>query len=166
MAKLSFSAAVKPKTLGVNLRHDYSETRVAVSRRHSPKVDATIRERRPCTKLTGPQELWFRSKACACGNTQSTRLYSLRKNSILPLVLKGHGFSRADKVNKISVGFSHRGTHFRIFGEIQPFSAAFQAMPFRTLLGLVRDLPAIALQGFAEPVLTCVASLWDQSGIA
>ena len=50
--------------------------------------------------------------------------YRLRKNSILPLVLKGHGFSRADKVNQISVGFSHRGTYFRIFGEIQPFSAA------------------------------------------
>jgi len=43
--------------------------------------------------------------------------------SILPLVLKGHGFSRADKVNQISVGFSHRGTYFRIFGEIQPFPA-------------------------------------------
>jgi len=52
------------------------------------------------------------------------RLYMLRKNSILPSVLKGHGFSRADKVNQISVGFSHRGTYFRIFGEIQPFSAA------------------------------------------
>jgi hypothetical protein len=40
----------------------YSETRVGVSRKHYSKVDATIGERRPCTKLTGPQELWFRSK--------------------------------------------------------------------------------------------------------
>ena len=39
----------------------YSETRVGVSRRHSTQVDATIRERRPCTRLAGPQELWFRS---------------------------------------------------------------------------------------------------------
>jgi len=35
----------------------YSETRVGVSRKHYTKVDATIRERRPCTKLTEPQEL-------------------------------------------------------------------------------------------------------------
>jgi len=35
----------------------YSETRVAVSRKHYTKVDATIRERRPCTKLTGLQGL-------------------------------------------------------------------------------------------------------------
>jgi len=33
-------------------------------------------------------------------------LYRLRKNSTLPSVLKGHGFSHADKVNQISVGFS------------------------------------------------------------
>jgi len=34
-------------------------------------------------------------------------LYMLRKNSILPLLLKGHGFSHADKVSQINVGFSH-----------------------------------------------------------
>jgi alpha-D-xyloside xylohydrolase len=39
----------------------YSETRVGVSRNHCAIADATIRERRTCTKLTGPQELWFRS---------------------------------------------------------------------------------------------------------
>jgi len=41
--------------------------------------------------------------------------------------MKGHGFSRANKVNQISVGFSHQGTYFRIFGEKQPFSAACKA---------------------------------------
>jgi len=39
----------------------YSETRVAVSRKHYSKVDATIRERRPGTKLTRLQGLSFRS---------------------------------------------------------------------------------------------------------
>ena len=52
---------------------------------------------------------------------EGARLYRLRKNSILPLALKGHGFSHADKVNQISVGFSHRGTYFGIFREMQPF---------------------------------------------
>ena len=54
-------------------------------------------------------------------------LYRLRKNSILPPLLKGHGFSRADKVNQINVGFSHRGTYFVTFREMQPFSAAYLA---------------------------------------
>jgi len=58
---------------------------------------------------------------------EGARLYRLRKNSILPLALKGHGFSHADKVNQISVGFSHRGTYFRILGETQLFSAACKA---------------------------------------
>ena len=52
---------------------------------------------------------------------EGARLYRLRKNSILPLALKGHGFSHADKVNQISVGFSHRGTYFRIFGRNAAF---------------------------------------------
>jgi len=60
---------------------------------------------------------------------ERARPYRLRKNSILPSVLKGHGFSRADMVNQISVGFRHRGTYFRIIGEIQPFSAACSAAP-------------------------------------
>jgi len=33
-------------------------------------------------------------------------------------ILKRHDFSRADKVNQISVGFSHRRRHFGILGEI------------------------------------------------
>jgi hypothetical protein len=45
-----------------------SETRVGASRKLCPKVDATIRERRPCTKLTGTQGLWFRSIS-STGNT-------------------------------------------------------------------------------------------------
>ena len=61
----------------------------------------------------------------------------LRKNSILPLVLKGHGFGRADKVNQISVGFSHRGTYFGIFGEIQTFPQPAQAKNVPSLSGLL-----------------------------
>jgi len=48
-------------------------------------------------------------------------IYMLRKNSILPSVLKGHGFSHADKVNQISAGFSHRGTYFRILANYRLF---------------------------------------------
>jgi len=62
-------------------------------------------------------------------------LYSLRKNLILPSVLMGHGFSRADKINQISVGFSRRGTYFSIFGEIQPFSAACLARTYAAKIG-------------------------------
>ena len=65
-------------------------------------------------------------------------LYRLRKNSILPSVLKGHGFSHADKVNQISVGFSHRGTYFRIFGEIQPFSAPCNDLEIRACFQWVK----------------------------
>jgi len=57
----------------------------------------------------------------AAHNTAFPSALQAAENSILPLVLKGHGFSRADKVNQISVGFSRRGTYFRVFGEIQPF---------------------------------------------
>src|SRR5260370_35000503 len=39
----------------------YSGTRVAVSRNRSIQVDATIRERRSCTKLNRAHQLWFRS---------------------------------------------------------------------------------------------------------
>ncbi len=39
----------------INGSKTYSETRVGVSRKHYTKVDATIRERRPCTKFIGPQ---------------------------------------------------------------------------------------------------------------
>src|SRR6266568_2768801 len=37
----------------------YSKTRDAVSRNLNPKVDATIRERRPSTEFKRPQHLWF-----------------------------------------------------------------------------------------------------------
>jgi len=50
---------------------DYSETSVGVTRKHCTKVDATMRKRRPCTKLTGPLGLWFRS-GLACGSNPAT----------------------------------------------------------------------------------------------
>ena len=39
---------------------DYSETRDGVSRKHVRQVDATIRERQPCTKLNWTRQPWFR----------------------------------------------------------------------------------------------------------
>jgi hypothetical protein len=48
-------------------------------------------------------------------------LNRLRKNAVLPSVLKGHGFSHADKGNKINVDFSPRGLYFENLPGIQPF---------------------------------------------
>jgi len=56
---------------------DYSETRVDVSRNHSAQVDATIRERQPCTKFNRTQLLWFRSIGTIAG-TRSPPLTSAR----------------------------------------------------------------------------------------
>jgi hypothetical protein len=70
------------------VRRGYSETRVGVSRKHCTKVDATIRERRPCTKLTGPHELWFRSRnkmALTC-----TAIGSMRSIQKQPEHVKGY----------------------------------------------------------------------------
>jgi len=66
-------------------------------------------------------------KLCSPITFERALLYRLRKNSILPLLLKGHGFSHADKVSQINVGFSHRGTYFRISGEMQHFPSPLQA---------------------------------------
>jgi hypothetical protein len=52
---------------------------------------------------------------------ERARLYRLRRNSILDSVLKGLGFSRADKANQINLGFSPRRMYFEKLTGMQPF---------------------------------------------
>ncbi len=59
--KIIAAAALVTGFQRLRRRNPYSGTRIDVSRNRSIQVDATIRERRPCTKLKRTQELWFRS---------------------------------------------------------------------------------------------------------
>jgi hypothetical protein len=61
-----------------HIRNDYSGTRVDVFRNRGTQVDATNKERRPCTKLARTQLLWFRSKC----NGVKTLLCAFRRPSM------------------------------------------------------------------------------------
>jgi len=80
-----------------------SETRVGTLRKHYTKAGTTTRGRRPCTKLTGLQFLWFRSSQQKCAEPRKPEHLRLASIS-LPTVLSANCRKSIDYVLRV-IGF-------------------------------------------------------------
>jgi hypothetical protein len=70
--------------------------------------------------------------------------------------LKGHGFSRADKVNKINAGFSPRGMYFEIpTRNVAFFRSLFRPFPQQKLLSFFAFFLSSSVPGQAGAPFSC-----------